>query len=95
MASPTSNRFQAMTSEAMKHTVLTGPAILVQSASNFVVKMIEFENSISIVKKLDQCLLTAEPNESVCYFSAQLVSYFARILLADLKLAEQDPPMRN
>ena len=90
MASPTSNRFQAMTSEAMKHTVLTGPAILVQSASNFVVKMIEFEN-----QKLEQCLLTAEPNESVCYFSAQLVSYFARILLADLKLAEQDPPMRN
>ena len=41
-------------SEAMKHTVLTGLAILVQSASNFVVKMIEFKNSISIVKKLEQ-----------------------------------------
>ena len=30
MASPITNNPQAMTAEAMKHTVLTGPAILVE-----------------------------------------------------------------
>ena len=60
MASPTSKNPQAMTTEAMKHTVLTGPAILVKSSrtNNQISTVYQFRQKYENRSRAEHCVET-------------------------------------